>query len=191
MMVYEIRIFIKLSVIIPFPISDNDKNKLANVYEYRFHSDRVTYEVFDILKEKMKIELGLDHNMYHYIKYSNSNINNRNININSTKTLHFELKNGIQYDGSLPLILIVEDVTPLLQHLNISRPEEPEVCPVCLNSSIQFIQPYICSHHICVSCHEECVSHSLFNCSLCRRASRPIIENNINSIIQPIYNIMR
>ena len=189
-MVYEIRIFIKPSVIIPFPISDHDKNKLTNVYEYRFHSDRITYEVFDILKEKMKIELGLDTNMYHYIIYSNPNTD-RNININSSQRLHVELKNGLQHNGNVPLILVVDNITPLLQHLNISRPEEPEVCPVCLNSSIQFIHPYICSHHICVSCHEECISHSLLNCSLCRSGSRPIIENNINSIIQPIYNIMR
>jgi hypothetical protein len=188
-MVYEIRIFIKLSVIIPFPISDDDKNKLTNVYEYRFHSDRITYEVFDILKEKMKIELGLDTNMYHYIIYSNPNID---ININSTQTLHAELKNRLRHNGNVPLILVVDNITPLLQHLNISRLEEPEVCPVCLNSSIQFIQPYICSHQICVNCHEECISHSLLNCSLCRSGSRPIIQNIINPIIHPNYNnIMR
>ena len=191
-MVYEIKIFIKLSVNIPFPISDNDKNKLSNVYEYRFHSDRITEDVFNILKEKMSMEFGLESNMYHYNKYSISNIPNmnRNININSTQTLHFELKNGIQHDGSLPLILIVENITPLLQHLNIFRIEEPELCPVCLNSSRQYIQPYICSHHICASCYEECISHSLFNCSLCRSGSRQI-ENNINSRIQSIYNILR
>jgi hypothetical protein len=188
-MVYEIKILIKLSINIPFQISDIDKNKLAKIYEYRFHSDRVTYEVFDILKEKMKMEIGLDHNMYHYILYSDPNTT-RNIKINSTQKLHIELKNGIQHNGSIPLILIVENIQQFLQHFNISSIDEPEVCPVCLNSSIQFIQPYMCSHQICVSCHEECVSHSLFNCSLCRSESRQIV-NNINYRIQPIFNIMR
>jgi len=188
-MVYEIRIFIKLSVNIPFEISDIDKNKIATIYEYRFHSDRITYEVFDILKEKMKMEIGLLSTMYHYILYSDPTTS-RNVNINSTQKLYIELKNGIQYNGSIPLILIVENIEQFLQHFNISRINEPEVCPVCLNSSIQFIQPYMCSHEICVSCHQECISHRLFNCSLCRSSSRQI-ANDLNFRIQPIFNIMR
>ena len=178
MMVYEIKIFIKLSVNIPFRISDSDQNKLTHVYEYHFHSDCITRDVFDILKDKMERETGLDCNMYHYNIYPIFNIN-REININSNHSLHRELKNGI-HDNCLPLVLIVENFQPLLEHFNISNLDDPEICPVCLNTSNHFAQPYLCSHIICVNCYEECVSHNLFNCSLCRSASRPMFVNYNN-----------
>jgi hypothetical protein len=184
-MVYEIKIFIKLSVNIPFRISDSDQNKLRDVYEYRFHSDCITKDVFDILKDKIERETGLECNMYHYNIYPRFNLD-RGINTHSNKSLDTELKNGI-HDDCLPLVLIVDNIQPLLEHFNISNMDDPEICPVCLNTSTQFAQPYLCSHIICVDCYEECVSHSLLNCSLCRSASRLIV----NGLFVRYNNIMR
>jgi len=186
-MVYEIKIFIKLSVKVPFPISDSDQNKLTQVYEYRFHSNRITNEIFNIiLKDKMKMITGLDINMYTYLTYPIININERYIDINSHNTLYCDFSKRIQNDGSLPLVLIVDNqyISILLNHMNITSLEEPEICPVCLSSSNRFLQPYTCSHNICESCHRECISHNLITCSLCRS------ESTSSNILSRRYTIV-
>ena len=49
-------------------------------------------------------------------------------------------------------------------------------CPICLEDSKSFVT-LECKHNLCLDCLQQCISHNLVRCSICRKNIRQI--NNI------------
>jgi len=167
-----IKIYIKIYTANMENISDDIKNILHNKeYEYWHFNDSQTNLVFDSIKQKIKMELNLDPNMYTF--YYNLNDNPPSFDIENTNLLYQEFSQI--YNGKLAFYISVDKTyhNTLLDHLNIERGEDSsdeEVCPVCLEipETNNFLNQYTCSHKICMSCYHECISHQRYTCSLCR-----------------------
>ena len=157
-------------------VSDNFKNILHNIeFEYWHCYDSQTNLVFNYIKQKIKMELNLDPHMYDF--YSNLNEISSPFNIEHTNLLYQEFS-PIQ-NGKLEFYIIIEKNyhNILLRHLNLmvetqeeTQEEEYEICPVCLDpqENCYFLTQYTCTHLICRTCYNECISHRRYTCSLCR-----------------------
>jgi len=53
-------------------------------------------------------------------------------------------------------------------------------CPICLEDSNSFVT-LECKHKLCLHCFQQCISHALVKCSLCRK-NIPEINNFIKYI---------
>jgi predicted nuclease with TOPRIM domain len=49
-------------------------------------------------------------------------------------------------------------------------------CPICLEDSKSFVT-LECKHNLCLHCFQQCISHNLVRCSICRKNIHQI--NNI------------
>lgn len=176
-----IKIYLKIYTENIENVSDNVKNILHGLeFEYWHCYDSQTNLVFNIIKQKIKMELNLDQYMYDF--YSNNN--NENLlpfNIENTNVLYQEFS-PIR-NGKLVFYIRIEKNfhNILLRHLNLiietqienqeeTQEEEDEVCPVCLDpqQNHHFLTQYRCSHIICRTCYDECIRHQRYTCSLCR-----------------------
>jgi hypothetical protein len=177
-----IKIYLKIYTANMTNVSDNIKNVLHAIeFEYWHCYDSQTNLVFDSIKQKIKMELNLDPHMYE-IYFNNSNDSPLSFNIENTNLLYQEFS-PIR-DGKLVFYIRIEKRfhNILFRHLNIQREEmneiqeetqeEPreEICPVCLDpqQTHNFLTQYRCSHIICRTCYNECISHQRYTCSLCR-----------------------
>lgn len=174
-----IKIYIKIYTVNMENVSDNFKNILHSIeFEYWHCYDSQTNLVFDSIKQKIKMELNLDPHMYEF--YSNNQFPS-SFNIENTNLLYQEF--SPIYDGKIKFYIRIDKNfhNILLRHLNlmIETQEEPqeetqeefqEICPVCLNpyENYHFLTQYRCSHLICRTCYNECISHQRYTCSLCR-----------------------
>jgi hypothetical protein len=175
-----IKIYIKIYTANMENVSDNVKNILHAIkFEYWHCYDSQTNLVFNSIKQKMKMELDLDPNMYDYY-FNNLNESPSSFNIENTNLLYQEF--SPIHNGELNFYIRVEQnfINILLEHLNLpfmSEQEETqeeesgeETCPVCLEQyqNNNFLTQYRCSHIICRNCYQECISHQRYTCSLCR-----------------------
>lgn len=171
-----IKIYIKIYTANMTHVSDDVKNILHDKeFEYWHCYDSQTNLVFGSIKEKMKMELNLDPNMYDF--YSNLNYISSSFNIENTNLLYQEFS-PIHYEILRFYIKVKQNFhNILLDHLNIMSEEtqeeensRQEICPVCLDpqENNNFLTQYRCSHLICRTCYSECISHQRYTCSLCR-----------------------
>jgi hypothetical protein len=173
-----IKIYIKIYTANMSNVSDDIKNLLHAIeFEYWHCYDSQTNLVFDSIKHKIKMELNLDPQMYD-IYFNNLNDSPLLFNIENTNLLYQEFSPIL--DGKLMFYIRIQksfhDI--LLDHLNIQREErneiqqetQEEICPVCLDpqQTHNFLTQYRCSHVICRTCYQECISHRRYTCSLCR-----------------------
>jgi len=155
-------------------VSDNVKNILHGIeFEYWHCYDSQTNLVFNSIKQKIKMELNLDPYMYDFHS-NNLNDSPSSFNIENTNLLYQEfssekIKFYIRINKNFHNIL--------LRHLNLNielqeetQEEYQEICPVCLDphENHHFLTQYRCSHFICRTCYDECISHQRYTCSLCR-----------------------
>jgi formate dehydrogenase maturation protein FdhE len=171
-----IKIYIKIYTANMENVSDNVKNILhEKEFEYWHYYYNQTNLVFNSIKQKMKMELDLDPNMYDFY-FNNLNESPSSFNIENTNLLYQEFS-PIQ-NGKINFYIRIEKnfISKLLQHLNLIREEqtqeeeEEEICPVCWETSRNniLLTQYTCSHIICSSCYTNCINHQRYNCSLCR-----------------------
>ena len=168
-----IKIYIKIYTANMENVSDNIKNILhVKEFEYWHCYDSQTNLVFNSIKQKMKMELNLDPHMYNF--HSNLNDSSSSFNIENTNLLYQEFT-----PEKIKLYIIIEKNFHkiLLRHLNLmietqeeTHEESQEICPVCLDpqDNSHFLTQYRCSHIICSSCYDECLTHQRYTCSLCR-----------------------
>lgn len=169
-----IKIYLKIYTANMENVSDDVKNILHGIeFEYWHCYDSQTNLVFDSIKQKIKMELNLDPHMYDF--YSNLNEISSPFNIEHTNLLYQEFS-PIQ-NGKLAFYIRIGTnfYNILLRHLNLMREEETqgefqEICPVCLDpqENHHFLTQYTCTHRICRTCYNECISHRRYTCSLCR-----------------------
>jgi hypothetical protein len=186
-----IKIYLKIYTANMENVSDNIKNLLHAIeFEYWHCYDSQTNLVFNAIKQKIKMELNLDVHMYE-IYFNNLNDAPLSFNIENTNLLYQEFP-SIR-DGKIAFYIRIDkrfhDI--LLRHLNIPREERneiqqetqeerrEEICPVCLDpqQTHNFLSQYRCSHVICRTCYNECISHQRYTCSLCRAPN--ILQNYI------------
>ena len=170
-----IKIYIKIYTANMENVSDNVKNILHNIeFEYWHCYDSQTNLVFDYIKQKIKMELDLDPDMYNF----HSNLNEiSSFNIENTNLLYQEF--SPIHNGKLTFYIKIKNNyhTTLLRFLNLineeqiqTQEEEEDVCPVCwetLRNNRLYTQ-YRCSHIICSTCYTNCINHQRYTCSLCR-----------------------
>jgi len=53
-------------------------------------------------------------------------------------------------------------------------------CPICLENSKSFVT-FECKHNLCLHCFQQCISHNLVKCSMCRK-DIPEINNFLKYI---------
>jgi peptidoglycan hydrolase CwlO-like protein len=53
-------------------------------------------------------------------------------------------------------------------------------CPICLEDSKSFVT-LECKHNLCLHCFQQCISHNLVRCSICRK-NIPEINNILKYI---------
>ena len=77
-------------------------------------------------------------------------------------------------------------------------------CPICLENSKSFVT-FECKHYLCLQCFQQCISHNLVKCSMCRKNIPEInnflkyinnlktqiedLENNISNIINEVEEL--
>ncbi len=77
-------------------------------------------------------------------------------------------------------------------------------CPICLENSKSFVT-FECKHNLCLHCFQQCISHNLVKCSMCRKDIPEInnflkyinylktrienLENNISDIIDEVEEL--
>ena len=168
-----IKIYIKIYTANMENVSDNIKNILHAIeFEYWHFYDSQTNLVFDSIKQKIKMELNLDSYMYNF--HSNLNEISPSFNVENTNLLYQEF--STIHNGELKFYIRIQNNyhNILLIHLSFIREETQEetqeVCPVCFDpqQNHNFLTQYRCSHLICRTCYQECISHQRYTCSLCR-----------------------
>jgi len=175
-----IKIYIKIYTANMGNVSDNVKNVLHAIeFEYWHCYDSQTNLVFDTIKQKIKMELNLDPNMYEFY-LNNSNDSPSLFNLENTNLLYQEfspIHNGnlnfyIRINRNSHNILLSYLNLPFMREQEIQETQEEvqELCPICWERPQHniLLTQYRCSHIICSSCYTNCINHQRYTCSLCR-----------------------
>ena len=142
-----------------------------HVLEYLFLSNMTTKNMFGILCQDIQSSFGLTSDKYHIVVYQDSTNLPCNRNIITSISQNF----GIRYGSTKNIVLCINVIEEPDETMN-QYSDNVEQCPVCLENEgpdNQFSRRYNCSHTICVSCFNGCLTRRINNCPLCRQ---PVIH---------------
>ena len=159
MVIREIQFSIKISYM------NNSTLCVDNVtLFYYFKPSLTTKNMFILLSEKIKEQLNLDSDKYHFILYDDSYRNLQPYNTQSCLTIYNEF-NG---QSIVPFYIHILNINNYNNMINEQINERPE-CPVCyatLDRNL-FITPFTCGHRICHTCFNICLRSNINNCCYC------------------------
>lgn len=142
-----------------------------HVLKYTFLSNMTTKNMFGTLCQDIQLQFGLTPDKYHIVVYEDPTNLPCNRNIITPISQNF----GIRYGSMKHIVLCINIIEDSDETINQDS-DNVEQCPVCLENETpdnQFSRRYHCSHTICVSCFNGCLTRRINNCPLCRQ---PVIH---------------
>jgi hypothetical protein len=130
-----------------------------------------TKNMFGTLCQDIQLQFGLTPDKYHIVVYEDPTNLPCNRNIITPISQNF----GIRYGSMKHIVLCINIIEDSDETINQDS-DNVEQCPVCLENETpdnQFSRRYHCSHTICVSCFNGCLTRRINNCPLCRQ---PVIH---------------